>query len=122
MALTQAARRRNRIEILSDKGKTMADQKTSIKDVLEGLAPLAKEGIRAFVIIGKAKDRAKKSVKEGTGEITLKQEVICGEGESIKLKFGENDPTPGIGYEGAFLVANPVTYQGYKSCDCIGFA
>ena len=95
---------------------------TTVKEVLAELAPLAKEGVRTFILIGKTMERAKRTKKDDTGEVVVKQEVVYGEGRSIKLKYGPDDLVPGIGFEGAFEVANPQTYQGYKSADCIGFA
>ena len=100
----------------------MDNTKTTLTEVLVQLAPLAKEGLRGFVLIGKTKGIAKRVADEKTGAISVKQEVISGEGSSLKLKYDASAPTPGPGYEGAFLVDNVTSYQGYKSAECLGFA
>ena len=94
----------------------------TLTQLVSQLAPLAKRGVRGFVLIGKTKGMAKRTADEKTGAISVKQEVICGEGSSLKLKFDPSAPVPGPGYEGAFLVDNVTSYQGYKSAECLGFA
>lgn len=90
-------------------------------DALPQLAELAKEGVRAFIIIGKTKGIAK-TAKDDAGNVTVKQEVITGEGSSLKLKYAPGATTAGPGYEGAFIVDEVSSYQGYKSAVCLGFA
>jgi len=100
----------------------MSETKLTLPDVMAQLAPLAKEGLRGFILIGKTKGIAKRNADVTTGQVTVKQEVICGEGSSLKLKYDANSPVPGPGYEGAFLVDNVTSYQGYKSAECLAFA
>ena len=90
-------------------------------EILGGLAPLAKQGVRAFFLIGKLKGAPVRRVSEKTQEVTVKADVICGEGETITLKFGAGDTLPGAGFQGAFLIDPPREYLNKTSANCLGF-
>ena len=97
-----------------------AVQGTTTESLLAGLAKLAQAGIRAVVIIGKVKTIAPKTSQAGV--ITMKAEVVCGEGDSITLKWPQGAAVPGVHQQGAFLCDRPTEYMNKASANCVAFS
>ncbi len=94
-------------------------EKDAISLILSNLAPYAKDGLRGLVVIGKV-SRVRPPSREAAMPM-IKADVIIAEGATMTLKFPTNAQIPGVGWEGAFAVANVGEYMNKLSADCLGF-
>ena len=88
--------------------------------VLDELAAHSKTGLRCMILVGKVLEKRTYAAKDGQ-PASIVCKCVSGEGRSEVLRFPDSATTPGVNYEGAFLVE--FAYAGQKGIvyDCHGF-